>query len=1342
MGALGKSVDKSALRMLVPISALSDESFQQLSRQTVIEEIAAGQEIFVEGDTDARAVYLLSGKVVLKSANKVVETINGDAESARYPLAHHSPRQLTAQAKSKVSIARVDTQLLDVLLTSSNSDSYEVSELAEEEEDDSDWMTLILKSKAFANLPPSNIQSLFIHLEPYQVQKDGVIIKQGEIGDYYYIIRHGRCKVTRTSKSNEEVTLAELSNGDTFGEEALISDARRNATITMLTDGELMRLSKDDFNELMKKPLLNWIDMAGAEKLVAEDKAVWLDVRLPNEHEKFAIPGSQNIPLSMVRRKVEELQDGVFYILYCDSGRRSSVAAFLLNQRGFEAYVLSGGYADDGAAAGQAAASQASQKDAEVIDFKTRKDPADKKSAATEDDKRAKLESEEKTRLQAKEEARKRFEAEAEVNRLRMEQEQARKHAEEETARARAEAKAAKKMLAEAQAAKKQAEKEAARLKSEREAVANKAKVVVARLRQEQADAKSKADGELQRLQQEAESARIKAEEEASRLKSEAEAARKKAANDAARIKKEQQTAREQAEEEAVRAREEVAQAKQQAEDEAARLKKEAEDARQRVENEVRKHSEETARLQAEAEAARKSAESSAADVKAAQENIRLEMQEQVASLKREAEEARARAADVVETRQAEADATRLEAEQEFAKLKADAETARLKAEEDATRARAEAEESRIKAEQEAEHMKAEAESDRIKAEEEAARLRADAEAARMDKQASEESKIEEAARLETAARAAQMEADEAQRIIDEAEVARSVAEKESAALMKSVEEARSKAEEEVERLRTEAEEIRQKAVADAERIKQEANEERKKIEQQAQRLKAEEEAAKQKASEESDRLESEAIEAQAKAREEIALLENRVLDAEEVALTEAAQKDMAPAGIEPLDLGAIPDLGEDQASEKLAAIPEILDSGGEGMADLPEIPDVSDDLDEVAARGAEETQQAELPVEESGSDELDDLGSLVDEARQVPSSEAHDDLFGVPATPARDNKKIAMLGGGIAAILVIAVGAWFAMGPSDEATEATQPVRPDSLAPQAQYVPADKVSSAVNKYQMARKSPEAVAKVGPKTGPASRASVKPGPQPVTIAPKIFSDSLRSGGKAPAMVVIPGGSFKMGSSVVSTQFDEKPQHKVTLKQFAMSQFEVTIAEYRRFLKATNYRAAGPLKGASNQPAINISWKDATAYVKWLSQQTGKSYRLPSEAEWEYAYRAGDDTLYPWGSDVGKNNANCFGCGSQWDFSSTAPVGSFTANKFGLHNMAGNIMEWTNDCYHKNYQGAPSDGSAWVGDKQCNVRVVRGGAFNTPTSNLRLAKRSRQKVDRRVDNTGLRLVREY
>ena len=128
----------------------------------------------------------------------------------------------------------------------------------------------------------------------------------------------------------------------------------------------------------------------------------------------------------------------------------------------------------------------------------------------------------------------------------------------------------------------------------------------------------------------------------------------------------------------------------------------------------------------------------------------------------------------------------------------------------------------------------------------------------------------------------------------------------------------------------------------------------------------------------------------------------------------------------------------------------------------------------------------------------------------------------------------------------------------------------------------------------------------------------------------------------------------------------------------------------------------------------MSWDDAQAYVKWLSSITGKAYRLLSEAEYEYAARAGSETKYPWGDDIklnGKAMANCDGCGSQWDNKQTAPVGSFAANQFGLYDMVGNVWEWTEDCWNESYQGAPADGSAWTsGD--CSRRVVRGGSWST------------------------------
>ena len=137
--------------------------------------------------------------------------------------------------------------------------------------------------------------------------------------------------------------------------------------------------------------------------------------------------------------------------------------------------------------------------------------------------------------------------------------------------------------------------------------------------------------------------------------------------------------------------------------------------------------------------------------------------------------------------------------------------------------------------------------------------------------------------------------------------------------------------------------------------------------------------------------------------------------------------------------------------------------------------------------------------------------------------------------------------------------------------------------------------------------------------------------------------------------------------------------------------------------------------------INVGWDDAQLYVQWLSEQTGHAYRLPTEAEWEYAARAGTTTAYSWGNDIGRNLANCDGCGSQWDEDRTAPVGSFPANAFGLHDMHGNVWEWVLDCWNDTYSGAPTDGSAWLSGN-CGRRVLRGGSWVSYPRNLRSAYR--------------------
>ena len=169
------------------------------------------------------------------------------------------------------------------------------------------------------------------------------VIEQDSEGDYFYIIKEGRCLVTRSTPANPNgVKLATLSVGDSFGEEALISDNKRNATITMLTNGHLMRLNKEDFNSLLNEPLLNWVEFAEARKLVNEG-AVWFDVRLPAEHKAKHIKGSINIPLIFLRMKANSLDTQKKYIIYCDTGRRSSAASFLLNEKDIESYVLRDG---------------------------------------------------------------------------------------------------------------------------------------------------------------------------------------------------------------------------------------------------------------------------------------------------------------------------------------------------------------------------------------------------------------------------------------------------------------------------------------------------------------------------------------------------------------------------------------------------------------------------------------------------------------------------------------------------------------------------------------------------------------------------------------------------------------------------------------------------------------------------------------------------------------------------------------------------------------------------------------------------------------------------------------
>ena len=234
-----------------------------------------------------------------------------------------------------------------------------------------------------------------------------------------------------------------------------------------------------------------------------------------------------------------------------------------------------------------------------------------------------------------------------------------------------------------------------------------------------------------------------------------------------------------------------------------------------------------------------------------------------------------------------------------------------------------------------------------------------------------------------------------------------------------------------------------------------------------------------------------------------------------------------------------------------------------------------------------------------------------------------------------------------------------------------------------------------------------------------------------------FRDDLRSGGEGPEMMVVPAGSFRMGCVSGQGCYDnEYPVHRVTISApFAVGVHEVTFAEWDACVAAGGCGGHRPNDGGwgrEGRPVIGVSWKDAQSYVGWLTRESGARYRLLSEAEWEYVARAGSETAYNWGNEIGLNRANCAGCGSRWDMEQMAPVGWFGANAFGLHDVHGNVREWVQDCWNGTYAGAPADGSAWEqGD--CNTRVVRGGSWFDDPRNLRSAYRG----DR--DPAGLRFI---
>ncbi len=345
-------ISSQTLRELQPIGALSAARLDELAKVCYVERVGRQLDPFRVQPLKGKTVYLLSGELALAQDDGGAHVLVGGSEEARFPIGRRIPF-VSARAITDVELVRFDDELIDIMATWDQLAEVEVTPPPEREAvppQVRDWRLMTglfsiknLKQGHFARLPPAAIATLMSRFERLDVKRGEAVVREGTEAEYYYVLETGRAQVTR-HVGGVEMRLAQMKAGDAFGEEALLSGGKRTASVTMMADGTLLRLPRRDFEEYLKKPLLKVIPRAEAERKVAAG-AQWIDVRYPTEYHFDKLPGALNIPLAEIRNAVGILDAEREYIFYCQTGRRSAAAAFLLAQRGFNASALAGGLA-------------------------------------------------------------------------------------------------------------------------------------------------------------------------------------------------------------------------------------------------------------------------------------------------------------------------------------------------------------------------------------------------------------------------------------------------------------------------------------------------------------------------------------------------------------------------------------------------------------------------------------------------------------------------------------------------------------------------------------------------------------------------------------------------------------------------------------------------------------------------------------------------------------------------------------------------------------------------------------------------------------------------------------
>ncbi|HEY4372561.1 MAG TPA: cyclic nucleotide-binding domain-containing protein [Burkholderiales bacterium] len=350
------TVSTAMLQGFEPLSSLSAARLKEFAGLCYLEHISKGLDPFRVKSAADQLAFLANGELELSFAGGGSETVAAGSAEARSALLRTQPIA-AARALTDVDLIRIDRDLLDIMMTWDQLAAFDSTRTGRfkalpagggADPALANWNLMSgvfsvtnLKGGAFANLPSAHIGELLNRFQRIDVKAGEAVIREGDEGDYYYVIESGRAQVSRVV-GGVNVTLADLKSGDAFGEEALVSEAKRNATVAMKTGGVLLRLAKQDFIALLKEPLLSRLAVPKAQERVAAG-AQWLDVRYPSEYQYDKLPGAINVPLAEVRNAFSVLDKSREYVVYCQSGRRSSAAAFLLAHRGFRVFLLDGG---------------------------------------------------------------------------------------------------------------------------------------------------------------------------------------------------------------------------------------------------------------------------------------------------------------------------------------------------------------------------------------------------------------------------------------------------------------------------------------------------------------------------------------------------------------------------------------------------------------------------------------------------------------------------------------------------------------------------------------------------------------------------------------------------------------------------------------------------------------------------------------------------------------------------------------------------------------------------------------------------------------------------------------